>query len=261
MPPMISIVTATINTPKWAELLIKSIRKFTTIEHEIIVIDNASSAINLIWLREQKDIRLVENKENNFHGGAMDQGTELALGRYVCFMDADSHFQRHGWDKDMLEIYHSDSLIRLIAKGGPIDMGKPLHPPMFFYEKEFILKNKLSFRYMPGIPKSTDTAQKVYWDILDLGYKVKIISRFVHIYDQKVGGDEIWINGKPTMYHHHCGSRLQELRSSDDPLPPRKPNRGAWGGWIGDEEERKKYLERTALLFEQPLVKEIMEGK
>jgi glycosyltransferase involved in cell wall biosynthesis len=259
MVPNISIVTATINTPKWAELLIKSIRKFTVIDHEIIVIDNGSSPENLAWLRKQKDIRLIENKQNNFHGGAMDQGTELAKGRYICHMDNDSHFQRLGWDEDMIALYHKDPLTRLVCKNGPIHIGRPVHPPIFFYEKDFILSNGLSFKYIRGDPKAIDTAQKVYWDILNLGYKVELFSRGAFFYPG-TGGNQIWINDRPTIYHHYNGSRFQEDRSPDDPLPPRTNNRGAWGGWIGDEEERKEHLARTAILFNQPLVMEILKG-
>lgn len=246
--PLISIVTAVTDVPVWAELLIKSIRLFTAIEHEVIVIDNCSLLENLAWLRKQKDIRLISNTTNIFHGGAMDQGTELARGRYVCHMDSDSHFQRSGWDKDMISLYHENSLTRLVCKGGPIHIGKPVHPPIFFYERDFILNNKLSFRHLKDVPKSTDTAQAAYWDILDLGFKVKLLARGSQIYD-RADGDEIWINGQPTMYHHHYGTRLRHQGN----------NTWKWYGWKLPESEIIRHEMRTAALFEQPSVERIMK--
>ncbi len=247
MPPLISIVTAMTDSPEWAELLIKSIRLFTTMDHEIIFIDNCSKPESLAWVNKQKDIRLVTNTVNVFHGGAMDQGTELAEGRYVCHMDLDSHFQRKGWEQDVLNVYHHNPLTRLVCKAGPISLCRPVHPPMFFYEKAFVLDNKLSFKHQRGIPRSTDTAQKTYWDILDLGYRVEHISKAMLIYDG-TGGDEIWINNQPTMYHHHYGTRLHRTGE----------NTWTWNGWRLPESEVKRHETRTAALFEQPLVKRIL---
>jgi len=250
MRPLISIVTAVTDSPIWVELLIKSIRLFTDIKHEIIVIDNCSLPENLIWLKKQKDIRLISNTVNLGHGGAMDQGTELANGDYVCHMDSDSHFQRSGWDKDIIALYKEDPLTRLVCKGGPIHIGRPVHPPIFFYESDFILDNKLSFKHLKGVPKSTDTAQKTYWDILDLGFKVKLFARGPQVYTL-VGGDEIWINNKPTMYHHHYGTRLRYHGN----------NNWKWHGWKLPQSEITRHEKRTVGLFKQPQVKQIMKGE
>ena len=175
----------------------------------------------------------------------MDQGTELARGRYVCHMDSDSHFQRSGWDKDMISLYHENSLTRLVCKGGPIHIGKPVHPPIFFYERDFILNNKLSFRHLKDVPKSTDTAQAAYWQILDLGYQVKRLGAGEKIYDKEALGDEIWIKGKPTMYHHYYGTRFSEN------WEPNKHQKV-------DNLTLESYLKRKANIFNQPDVKEIL---
>ena len=74
----LSIITANIDSPEWAELLIKSIRKFTFIEYEIIIIDNGSLPKNLKWLEKQKDISLIKLSSNIGHGNAMDLGTLIS---------------------------------------------------------------------------------------------------------------------------------------------------------------------------------------
>ena len=260
--PLLSIATANYGSPLWIELFIKSVRRFTTIEHELVVIDNGSGPGDLVWLRAQRDIRLIENPDNSgLSGGAMDQITELADGRYICFMDSDAHFQREGWENDVLALYHKDPQTRLVCKEGPISIGRPVHPPLFFYERDFFREHGLSFRYQKGVPHSTDVAQKVYWDILDLGYKVELFKRGDHIYgpavagiDGQLGGNEIWFGGKPTIYHHFYGSRLRHLGE----------NKWRWEAYyrLGDEKEAV-HEARTAALFREPLVKRILseEGR
>jgi len=249
--PLLSIVTAHVNTPDWAELLIKSIRKFTVSEYEIIVIDNGSSDENLTWLRNEallSKIRLYENKYNAGHGGAIDQGTRLACGKYICHMDIDSFFQRSGWDSDIMEIYHSDPLIRLVAVRGwdKPPYSKPLGAPIFFYERQFVLENAVIFKYLPGVLKgSTDSAQAAYWKILDLGFKVERFGPGEKIYDKEALGDEIWIKGKPTIYHHYYGSRFSELW---------EPNKHQ----IVDGRTLEDHLKRKANIFSQADVRRIL---
>jgi len=246
---LLSLVAAHVNAPEWAELLIKSIRKYTTSEYEIIIIDNGSCDENLQWLRNQAKLgrlSLIENKCNLGHGGAMDQGTRLAKGKYVCHMDIDSFFQRSRWDIDIMEIYHSDPLIKLIAHRGKDKYNKPLGAPIFFYEKAFALENNIIFTYKPGILKgSTDTAQAAYWQILELGYKVKRLNSGEKIYDKKALCDEIWIKGKPTMYHHYYGTRFSEHY---------EPNKHQ----MVDKWTLESYLKRKANIFNQADVKEIL---
>jgi glycosyltransferase involved in cell wall biosynthesis len=253
---MISIVTATYNSLPWIELFIKSIRRFTNIGHEIIVIDNGSGPESLTWLRTQKDIHLfISDVDFDSPGAAMDRGTELAHGEYICFLDSDAHIQRIGWDKDIIDIYNGNPKTRLFCKAGPMNIGRPVHPPIFFYEKSFFREHGLSFRYQKGVEGSTDTAQKTYWDILQLGYNVERINRGKVFYGLETSkGDfacEIWINGQPTIYHHNYGSRL---RLCGD-------NKWKWECYYDIPAERKAIHEsRTAALFNEPLVKDILAG-
>lgn len=247
MAQSLSIVVGHLNTPIWAELLIKSIRRYTMMDYELIVIDDCSAPENLDWLSRQEDIRLVVNKEQAFHGGVMDQGVRLARGEFVCHVDVDSHFQRKGWEADVLALYRKDPLTRLVCKAGPIEIGRPVHPPIFLHERKFIIENGLSFRYQKGVDKSTDTAQKTYWDILGLGFKVELFGKGASIY-RDAGGDEIWFGKKPTIYHHHYGTHLKRIG----------PNAWKWDGWKRDDGYIKRHEDRTAALFREPLVKSIM---
>lgn len=238
--PELSVITANIDSPEWAELLVKSIRKFTSIDYEIIIIDNGSLPKNLIWLEKQEDIKLIKLSSNIGHGNAMDLGTQISRSKYVAFFDVDSHVQRPGWDKELIELYSGDDKIKLIGVIGPEH--KPLHPPLFFYEKEFILENNISFKYLPRL--STDTAQKAYWDILNMGFKVERLEKGEKIYN--CIGDEIHLNGKSTIYHMWYGTRFNENN------PDKKKDK--LDGYALEE-----HLKNKKQLFEHPKVIEILK--
>ena len=104
--PGISIVTVAIDSPEWVELLVKSVRRFTTFEHEIIVIDNGSLPDNLAWIGAQSDVKLVKLLRNIGHGSGMDLGKQLAEKEFVCVLDVDSHVMRRGWDHDLHGLWH-----------------------------------------------------------------------------------------------------------------------------------------------------------
>lgn len=250
MTPLLSVTTAHVNAPRWAELLIKSVRRFTSVPHEVIVVDNGSVSANLRWLRDEAlagRIRLIENGSNRGHGGAADQGTELALGRYVCHMDIDSFFQRDGWAEDVMALYHHDPKTRIIAKRGGAQRvdARPFGAPIFFYERDWANDNGIKFAYAKGLKGATDSFQAAYWRVADLGYKCLLLNTGEKIYDPTVLGDEIWINGKPTIYHHFYGSRFGDERART----LRQSVDGKSLAW---------HVKRTEAIFNQPDVKAIL---
>ena len=241
--PLVSIVTAHCNTPDWIELFVKSVRRFTAdVPHEILVIDNDSLEVNKRWLREQPDVRMIEVPQLS-HGGAMDIGTRGAWGRYVCILDSDVHIQRTGWVQDLIALYHENDKTRLIGCVGP--KHKPLHPPLFFFERDFIVRSNISWQFIPdpAVPTQTDTAQQAYWDILALGYEVLRLPKGPKIYEDFIG-DEIWIAGKPTIAHMWYGTRFQENGL--------RPKLELDGYKLIDHIKNKRSL------FAQPFVREIL---
>lgn len=238
---MLTIAAATVNSPDWERLFVQSIRKFTRSTYELVIIDNGSTDENKAWLQAQPDVRLIENDMNVGHGGAMDQATREARGEYVAFFDIDSHVQRAGWETDLIELYEDSPACRLVGVVGPEH--KPLHPPLFFFRPEFILEQGLTWRYQPGHPQSTDTAQNVYWDIKALGYEVVRLERGPKVYRETIG-DEILIGGVSSAYHAWYGSRYQERGVS--------PKAELDGRPVAD------YMAQKDALFAEPLVKEIL---
>ncbi len=251
MAPIMSLTAANYNTPEWAELLIRSIRKFTSVPYEIIIIDNGSLPKNKAWLKGEAAagrIRLCENAVNIGHGASIDQGAALARGRFICAMDIDSFFMRSGWDTDLIALYESDPAIRLIARRGRelSVTSRPLNAPIFLYEREFAASTGLTMAYKPGQLKgSTDSTQAAYWQIVDAGLKVHLLDGIGPMAQNPGGGDITEIAGKPTIYHHGYGSRFGE----NDPRP--KPT-------VVDGRTLESHLARKSIVFGLPMVKEIL---
>ncbi|MCX7878924.1 MAG: glycosyltransferase, partial [Ignavibacteria bacterium] len=61
--------------------------------YEVIVIDNASRDGSLEWLKAQKNIRLIENKENLGYAVACNQGIKSATGKHLLFLGSDTLMQ------------------------------------------------------------------------------------------------------------------------------------------------------------------------
>jgi len=240
MKPEISIISANISSPEFVELLVKSIRKYTTVSYEIVIIDNDSVPETLTWLEKQKDVRLVRFYANLRHGGSLEVGARLARAPLVCFLDIDSHVQRIGWDTDLIDLYRLDSKTRLVGVKGSDD--HPLVAPLFLFEKKFIIYEWITFEFRPGDPAG-DTAQQAYHDILAKGYKVIRLELRKPAYDCE--GDQVYLVGQPTFYHHGNGTRFNEHNP--------KIRKAILGGVTIEA-----HLESKARLFNQPQVKEIL---
>ena len=77
---------------------------------EIIVIDNGSTDGSQQWLRTENDIRLIENPCNQGASVARNQGTRVAEGDYVLYMDSDAELRSQGALQKLVDFMqeHSD---------------------------------------------------------------------------------------------------------------------------------------------------------
>lgn len=91
--PLVSIIIINHNGEKNLITLFESFRNCNFYRnYEVIIVDNASAddSINLIVKhKEEFNITLIENKENESFSKANNQGMVQAKGEYVCFMNND----------------------------------------------------------------------------------------------------------------------------------------------------------------------------
>ena len=245
--PLISVVAVNCDAPDWIRLFVLSVRKFTAdVQHEILVVDNGSLEVNKAWLKAQPDVRLIELPTiEAYHGGGMDIGTQAARGRFVCILDSDAHVQRAGWATDLISLYNENPRTRLVGIIGPEH--KPLHPPLFLFERSFFVSNNISWKYKPdpAVPTQTDTAQQAYHDVRALGYEVVRLEMGEKVYMNTPWYDQLWIKGKPTIAHFWAGSRYQESN-------PARTKQTLDGVSLVD------HLMRKAAFMSEPLVREIL---
>jgi len=80
-----------------------SIRKYTAVKYEIIIIDDAGDKKYIDFLSKNSDIyiRHKDNKKNN--ALAWNEGGYLAIGKYLCFMDNDVKVLKN-WDKPLIKM-------------------------------------------------------------------------------------------------------------------------------------------------------------
>ena len=83
----VSFVILSYNTLDYTKICIESIRDTCLSDcYEIIVVDNASNDGSVEWLREQKDIVLIENSRNNGFPKGCNQGIEAACKNNDIFL-------------------------------------------------------------------------------------------------------------------------------------------------------------------------------
>lgn len=239
---IITLISVNYNTREWAELFIKSVRKFTQLDYEIVIVDNASKDDSVEWLAEQKDIVFKPLYSNIGHGRGLDFAMQFARGQYCFAFDIDTHVQREGWEADLISLYKSDYRIRLVAaKGGEPDDNppKPIHPCWMLFETKFFRDNNLSFVPRDGY----DVGRKIYYDIIDKGYQVLRIESRYEPDGQKFYpgsfGTEYYIGGQASLYHEWYSARM-------------------WKKEQVDNYRREDFERHKRIVFSHPLVKEIL---
>lgn len=89
----ISIIIASYNTRQMLLDCVNSVIEWTKgIDYEIIVVDNNSKddSVSAVKKLNNPKIRLIENKENRGFAAANNQGSEIAKGKYLLYLNSDT---------------------------------------------------------------------------------------------------------------------------------------------------------------------------
>lgn len=107
-----SIVLLSYNTRELTQNCIESIRRYTPRgSYEIIVIDNASHDGSVEWLREQKDIKLLENQVNKGFPAGCNQGIALAeQGNDIMLLNSDTIVTPRWLENLQAALYSSETV-------------------------------------------------------------------------------------------------------------------------------------------------------
>lgn len=89
--PLLSIVIVNYNSAQYLSDCVESIKNTVNRSYEIIVVDNASSDNSLTYLRKQyPQIKIIANTSNRGFSSANNQGAQIAKGRYLLLLNADT---------------------------------------------------------------------------------------------------------------------------------------------------------------------------
>lgn len=111
-----SIIIPSFNTLPHTRKCLESLRRWTDIPHDTIVVDNGSTDGSLGFLEKEKDITLIKSTTNLGFAGACNLGIEATAARYVVLANSDLIFTPH-WITNLI---FASSLNRRIGLIGPV---------------------------------------------------------------------------------------------------------------------------------------------
>ncbi len=140
----LSIVIVNYNTKRLTAQTINSVIKTTEgIEYEIIVVDNSSDTSEYFEMNDKR-VKILSRVENKGFGHACNKGANVAIGRYILFLNSDTIMER-----DTLKCAvsymdkHSDIGclgIKTLLKDGSFDHGCKRGFPTPFNSLCYVLK-------------------------------------------------------------------------------------------------------------------------
>ncbi|WDV45730.1 glycosyltransferase family 2 protein [Clostridiaceae bacterium M8S5] len=89
LKPKVSIVIPVYNQIEYTKMCLKSIKRHTDVDYEIIVINNGSIDDTEEYLQRQQNIISIHNKTNLGYPKAINQGIAIARGDYIILLNND----------------------------------------------------------------------------------------------------------------------------------------------------------------------------
>lgn len=89
---LVSIIIVNFNTRNFTAECIESVYKYTAdISFEIILVDNASTDDTVAYIRKVfPNVRIIQNEENLGFGAANNRALEIAVGKYIFYLNSDT---------------------------------------------------------------------------------------------------------------------------------------------------------------------------
>lgn len=113
----VAIVVVTYNALDFVKICLQSIKKYTTVPYELIVVDNASGEDLKDYLKEFSPEKLILSEKNQLWAAGCNQGIEAISDdvTHVMLLNSDMEVRRADWLQRMLNVMESDDRIGIIG--------------------------------------------------------------------------------------------------------------------------------------------------
>jgi glycosyltransferase involved in cell wall biosynthesis len=110
--PSVSLIIVNYRTPKQIKLCLRSLRRFTILPCQTIVVDNGSGDASSDYLRSLPWIELLENPHQTpLHANALDHAVRHATGEVVVVLHSDTFVRREGWLEQLVGWMEPETMI------------------------------------------------------------------------------------------------------------------------------------------------------
>jgi len=113
----VTIIIVTYNADDFVRLCLDSIERYTTIDHEIIVVDNCSEPPLQTYLKQRPNLKLILNDSNKLWCEGNNQGIQMVDPEcnYILLLNSDMEVRRADWLQRMVRVLASDEKIGMVG--------------------------------------------------------------------------------------------------------------------------------------------------
>lgn len=153
-----SLILVTFNQINYTLECIQSVKDYTKVDYEIIVVDNNSSDNTVEKLSKYPDIKLIQNKENLGFPNAVNIGIRAAAGKHILILNNDTVVTK-GWLDRLIDVADSDEKIGIagpisnIVSGVQVDKNAKYQSieEMYKYAEKVSKENKGQVQQFPRV--------------------------------------------------------------------------------------------------------------
>ena len=217
----LTILTVVEHDSGTLDLMIKSVRRFTTPAPKFIICDNSNGQSQVLdKYRDDPDIAIINNSPklsggSNRHGDGLNKIFALVDTPRTAIVESDCIVLCKGWDSIDFPKYKM-----VAAKKGEL-AGQPYYHVCFMLFSTGLLKRDGLVDFRAG--QDGNRANRTYKSHEDVGWQIrnKIISSQVQLlefidckdgkgrfFDSRFQSDEFWLGGRPIAAHFGRGSNL-----------------------------------------------------
>jgi glycosyltransferase involved in cell wall biosynthesis len=162
----------------------------------LLLIDNGSQDDSMAYIkqasRQLPNVQCILNRENRYHGPAMDQGIKFSTTRYIFTLDSDCEIIKDGFLECMValfacpEVYAIGQLAYMDRYGYEVEQGRGRHLIQYIYPYAMLLDKEKYLKLSPFIHHGSPCIKNMK-EAEERGYFVKNFPIEKFVFHQEKG--------------------------------------------------------------------------